>query len=250
MGKSTIQNKFLNEERLVVSDISGTTRDTVSSVFDFEEDRFVFVDTAGIRRPGNANRKFLDRLSTQRAKRAIERSDISVLMIDGEEGIVHQDLAIANLIIEAKKGFILAVNKWDKKSKGETEIKKMLRSLKWKFAFARWVAVVFTSGKTGKNIFDILKTAKEIMKERKKRIPTAEFNKFLSETIINNPPKSKLTAKFFYGSQVDISPPHFLFFVNSVEAIHFSYRRYLENKIREKYGFFGTGIKIEMKKKS
>ena len=252
VGKSTLQNKLLQENRLIVSPISGTTRDSVSSKFSFEGEDFLLIDTAGIRKPSLAHKKFLDRLSTQRAQKAIEKSDVTALVIDAEEGIVHQDLAIANMILKAKNGFILAVNKWDKKGKGETAIKRMLHQLKVKFAFARWVEVVFTSGKTGKNVFDVLRVAQNIYKERQKRISTAELNKFLSEALINNPPKSKLKipAKFFYATQVDVNPPHFLFFVNSKEAVHFSYRRYLENKIRERYGFSGTGIKIEMRLKN
>jgi GTPase len=283
VGKSSLMNAFIGQGRSVVSSVPGTTRDTIDTDFLWEKDgethQFLFLDTAGLRRPGKTHskggkkdeKKSLEFWGSVRSADAIERSDVCALMIDALEGVTHQDLAIAGKIVEAGKGLIVCVNKFDlvrEKARQEDESDEReldhvkmwgeelddVRKNYWHYLskeipFLPWAPVLFFSAKTGKGIEDVLKSAVAIVKERQKRISTSELNAFVPEVYFGHvqPMAGNKKGTIKYLSQVDTNPPKFLFFVNNVKAFHFSYRRYLENKIREKYGFFGTPITIELR---
>ena len=283
VGKSSLMNGFLGKQRSVVSAIPGTTRDTIDTQFDWkqgdETHPFVFLDTAGLRRPGKTHskrgqkdeQKSLEFWGSVRSADAIERSDVCALLIDALEGVTHQDLAIAGKIVESGKGLIVCVNKFDlvrEKARQEEESddrehdevrmwgeeldevrKNYWHYLSKEIPFLPWAPVLFFSAKTGKGIEEVLKSAVAIKAERQKRIGTSELNAFVPEVFFGHvqPMAGNKKGTIKYLSQVDISPPKFLFFVNNTKAFHFSYRRYLENKIREKYGFFGTPITIELR---
>lgn len=271
VGKSSLLNAFLGKKRSVVSNIAGTTRDTIDTEFTDEEDqKYLFLDTAGLRKPGKIG-KNLEFWSTVRTTRAIEKADICVLLLDALDGATHQDLAIAGKIVEAGKGILIGVNKFDlvrehARQKDEIDEREVSEVKMWgesldkirkdyhyylqkKIAFLPWAPVLFFSAKTGKGITEILESVKGVAKERTKRIGTSELNGWIPEVFYGHVTPSIKThrGKIKYASQVDICPPKFIFHVNNVKAFHFTYRRYLENKIREKYGFFGTPIKIEMR---
>jgi len=264
-GKSSLFNSLLGKNRSIVSDLAGTTRDTIDTEFyDKEKNGFILLDTAGLKKPGKID-KNIEFWASVRTNRAIERSDICALLLDAEEGVTHQDLAIAGKIIKAKKGLILCMNKIDLLKKeiiagkknnfllnaeNFAEIrKKYLYYLSKKIGFIPWAPILFFSAKTGKNIEEVFASAKNIFLERQKRISTSELNQVVNTFFYEHVKPSIKTkvGKIKYVSQVDICPPKFIFFVNKKEAFHFSYRRYLENRLREKYGFFGTPINIEFR---
>ncbi|MFA6991983.1 MAG: ribosome biogenesis GTPase Der [Candidatus Gracilibacteria bacterium] len=247
-GKSSLVNAVLGQEKLIVSVIPGTTRDAIDADFEYEEQKYVMIDTAGLRRSGKIE-PGIEKYSALRAISAIEKSDICVLLLDGTDRISHQDCAIAQRILEEKKGVIIAVNKTDLFEKADEKENYIISVLKSKFDFIPYAPVVFISAKNKKNIFKILELAKEIMKERKLRIPTAELNTYFQEVCYKHMPSSTKTKKpkFMYVNQVDINPPKFLFFFKSAENLHFSYERYLENKLRERYGFTGTPVEMKFK---
>ncbi len=250
VGKSSLVNAFLNEEKLIVSDISGTTRDSVDTEFQYKDNDFVFIDTAGIRRPGKRTR-MLEKYSVLRSLQAIGRSDIALLIIDFTEKVSHQDCYISQAILESFAGLIIVVNKSDMMKDKEKDMNKFIYNLKGKMSYLAWAPVVFVSAKNKKNINKILDLAVEIKAARLKRIATSQFNDFIAECIRTHSPSGTKVKKpkILYASQVEINPPHFVLFVNDVSAFHFSYRRYLENKIRDRYGFEGTPIKIDIKDK-
>jgi GTP-binding protein len=270
-GKSTLLNAFAKQERSVVSDIAGTTRDIVDIEYvDDEGDKFLFLDTAGIRRPGKLGRG-IEYWSVVRSFQAVEDADVCVLMIDALAGVAHQDMALLGKIIKAGKGLILCINKFDlvyeksreREESDERELpevdmwgkdlnqirKDFMFYLSSKIGFSKWAPVIFISGKTGKNIEEITVSVKNIVKERKKRIPTSEINLFTKEIYYKHvtPFIGTKKGRLKYASQVSIEPPKFLFHVNDIRAFHFSYKRYVENQIREKYGFFGTPIIVEFR---
>ncbi len=271
VGKSSLLNAILGKKRAVVSDIAGTTRDSIDEEFTDEDgQKYIFIDTAGVRRPGKIERNF-EFWSTVRTNRSIERADICILLIDALDGVTHQDLALAGRVIEAGKGLILGVNKLDlmlEKSheKEETderdfdEVKmwgeeietirqRYMHYLTQKIKFAPWAPAIFFSAKTKRGMKEILPAIKGIAKERRKRISTSELNLFVPEVYFSHviPMSGHKKGKIKYASQVDSNPPKILFFVNNTAAFHWSYRRYLENKLREKYGFFGTPIIVEFR---
>ncbi len=250
-GKSSLINAIINDpQKLIVSDIPGTTRDSVDTEFKYNDNLYNLIDTAGIRRPGKISRG-IEKFSVLRGFRSIERSDIVVLLIDGNERISSQDCQIASFALEAEKGLIIAINKIDLLEKGEKQREKILRILKKKFQFIPWVPVVFISAKNKKNTYEILNLSDKIMEERQKRIKTAELNSFLQKITFKHKPASTKVKKpkFMYASQVDIAPPKFVLFFKNATHLHFSYPRYLENKIREEYGFNGTSIHLKIKNK-
>lgn len=271
VGKSSLFNDLIGTERAVVSDIPGTTRDTIDTQFkDLNGQEYCFLDTAGLRKPGKLGRG-LEFWASVRTTKAIEQCDISVLLIDALEGITHQDLTVAGKALKMGKGIIIGVNKFDlaleqakQKEEADTrevpEVKmwgekvddiksKYLHYLHRKISFLPWAPILFFSAKTGKGTPEILTSIKCIFEERNKRIPTAQLNKWIPEVYYGHvlPTQGTKKGKIKYLSQVDSNPPKFLFSVNNQKAFHYTYLRYLENKIREKYGFFGTPIQIEMK---
>jgi GTP-binding protein len=250
-GKSSLVNAFLGAEKIIVSDIPGTTRDRTDSDIIYNEKHYTLIDTAGLRRPGKIEGG-IEKFSMLRALTAIDESEIVILLIDGNANISHQDCHIAQMALEKKKGLILAINKLDLIKKTEDQREYLTRKMIRKFSFVPWAPLVFVSAKDKKNIYKLLELSDSIMEERKKRIPTAELNSFLQKTCYKHLPASAkmIKPKFFYGSQVETNPPTFVMFFRHPENMHFSYPRYLENEIRAEYGFTGTPIDIRIKNKS
>lgn len=248
-GKSSLINAILGQDdRLIVSDIPGTTRDAIDIEFSHHDKNYNLIDTAGIRRPGK--RTGIEKFSIMRCFDAIDRSDIVVLLIDGTVRISNQDCHIAQYTLEAEKGLILAINKIDTIEKVQAFKDQMALVLRRKFVFVPWVPVVFMSAKNKTNIFEILPLADAIMEERQKTIKTNEFNDFMKIITQRHVPTGKQKPpKFVYGSQVGIEPPKFVLFFKNMKNLHFSYPRYIENEIRKKYGFTGTPIHLKLREK-
>jgi GTPase len=253
VGKSSLVNKILGEERFVVSEIPLTTRDVGDVVVEVEGKKFQLLDTAGMRRSGKVGRG-IDRFATGRTLNALSDAEVALLLFNGDEGIVAQDMHVAEKILAAGCGLLLVVNKIDLWDDFTEEQEKWLASLTRKFQFARWAAVVMVSAKTGKNISQIFNQILAIQAERTKRIKTNDFNLFLKKIVAQHSPaqtdKVKAPPKIFYATQLhEEKIPTFALFVNRPTAFHFSYRRFLENRIREKYGFNGIPIKLEFRQR-
>jgi len=242
VGKSSLVNALLGENRVIVSDIPGTTRDSLDINIKYNDKDFVLVDTAGLRRRGHIERG-IEKFSSLRVFHSLDSSDIALLMLDFSEGITKQDMHIAEFILDAKKGLILLINKSDLAEDEEDKLK-FLAKLKGKFDFLPWAPVVFISALRKKNISKIFDLAVQIMLERNKRIPTGELNNFIKKITAKHIPSGtkRIRAKILYVSQTSINPPEFVFFVNDASALHFSYKRYLENELRKQYQFAGTAI--------
>lgn len=246
VGKSSLVNAILGEKKIIVSDQPGTTRDSIDTPFSYNDTKYNLIDTAGLRKRGRIE-KGIEKYSVIRTIQSIDKCDIAVLVIDASEYISKQDCHASEYILEAGKGLIIALNKTDLLD--ENAKKRILLGLKRKMPYVPWAPVVYTSAKTKENIEMLLKLAKEIYEERKKRIPELDLNIFLEKTIIKHPPKSsgRKRLTIYSGTQSSINPPELTLFVNDKEGFHFSYLRYLENEIRKKYGFTGTAIRIELK---
>ena len=248
VGKSALVNAILGQDRVIVSEEAGTTRDAVDTPFVYRDKSLVLIDTAGIRRRGRVERG-VEKYSVMRARQAIERCDIAVLVMDAEQGVAAQDLHVAGYVDEATKGMIVAVNKWDLMEDSEESrdafAKRVLRRLR----FTPWAPLAFVSAKEGLNVEGLLELAVEIGETRSMRIPTAEVNSVLREAVAANPPPSpgRRHMRIKYGTQASIQPPTFVFFANDASLLHFSYRRYLENVLRKRFGFEGTAIKLEFR---
>ncbi|MCP4522975.1 MAG: ribosome biogenesis GTPase Der [Candidatus Gracilibacteria bacterium] len=255
VGKSSLINSITRENRVMVKDMEHTTRDSIDTKFKYQETDFVLIDTAGMRRLSKVGVRNIEDWSVMRTNRAISRADVMAVVVDGIQGIVHQDLAIISKVLEEKKGLIIVVNKWDKvlEKPGVDKDKMMNRYidyLKSKVEFLPWVSVVFTSATERKRVDEILEKANEIKIERFKRVKTGIFNNFIEQAVYKHPPtgnKKSHSPKIYYGAQVDVNPPKFVLTVNNPNHFHFSYKRYLENKIRDNFGFFGSPIIIEYK---
>lgn len=257
VGKSSLVNAITGENKVMVKDLWGTTRDSVDTKFDYEGGKYVLIDTAGIRRPWKIGIGNIEDWSVMRSERALSRADVVAVVVDGEEGFAHQDLAIINKVLEEDKGLIIVVNKWDKVLdrpgiNKDTMMERYIGYMKQKVDFLPWCPVIFSSALEGRRVKDILARASEIKEERFKRVKTWVFNNFLEQAIYNHPPtgnKKSHKPRIYYWSQVDVNPPKFLISINNEEHFHFSYKRYLENKIRDNFGFRGTPIVIEYKQK-
>ena len=255
VGKSSIVNTIVGSDRVMVKDMAGTTRDSIDTKFHYEKTDFTLIDTAGIRRLSRVGTRNIENWSVMRTERAIKRADIIAIVVDGFEGIVQQDLSLISQVLEEKKWCIIVVNKWDKVLdkpgvNRETMMLRYIEYLKEKIEFLPWVTVIFTSATEKKRLTNILDEAVNIFAERKKRVKTAILNEFLEQAIYKHPPtgnKKSHSPKIYYGSQVDTNPPKFVISVNNPNHFHFSYKRYLENKIRDNFGFHGTPITIEFK---
>lgn len=256
VGKSSLINSIVGKNRVMVKDMAGTTRDSIDTKFHYSEKDFVLIDTAGIRRLSKIGTKNIENWSVMRTERSITRADIVAVVVDGVDGIHQQDLSIISRVLEEHKGLIVVINKWDAVlSKQWIDKEKImgryLAYLSEKFDFLPWVSVIFTSAVEKKRVEEILDTAILINEERKnKRVKTSVFNGFIEQAVIKHPPTGNRVAhkpKIYYGSQVDVNPPKFVLTVNNPEHFHFSYKRYLENKIRDNFWFSGTPIIIEYK---
>jgi GTP-binding protein len=244
-GKSTFINRVLGRERMIVSDQPGTTRDPVDSAVTVEGEPMILVDTAGIRRRGSVDRG-IERYSVLRAMKAIERADVAVVMTDAVEGYTAQDAHVVGHVLEAGKGIVLVINKWDALEKDGHTADEWLKRLRRDAPYLAWADIVFASAQTGQRVDRILHEARRVAEERYRRVPTAELNRVVTDAVRAHPPahvRNRL-PKVLYATQVAVGPPTFVIFVNDPELIHFSYRRYLENRIRDEHGFLGTPIKL------
>ena len=244
-GKSSLINKITDEERCIVSDIAGTTRDTIDTLVENRFGRFNFTDTAGLRRQSKIYDD-IEKYSILRAKMAIERSDVCVIMIDATEGITEQDTKVAGLAHDAGRACILAVNKWDAVEKNDKTMQEFKKKLDTDFAFMAYAPKVFISAKTGQRIDKLFESIVMCFENTNRRITTGMLNELLAQATTRvQPPSDKgKRLKIFYMTQAGVKPPTFVFFCNDKELFHFSYQRYLENRIREAFGLEGTPVKI------
>ena len=245
VGKSSLVNKLLGEERVIVSDIAGTTRDAVDTKVKWQGRDYIFIDTAGLRRKGKVKEE-IERYSVIRTVTAVERASIVVLMIDATEGVTEQDAKIAGIAHERGKGVIIAVNKWDAIEKNDKTIYKHTNRIREMLAYMPYAEIIFISAKTGQRIPKLFETIDTVIENQTLRVQTGVLNEILSEAVaMQQPPSDKgKRLKIFYMTQVGVKPPTFVIFVNDKELMHFSYTRYIENKVRDAFGFRGTSLKF------
>ena len=250
VGKSSLINRLTSQERCIVSDIAGTTRDSIDSKVVNEFGTYNFIDTAGMRRKSKIDDN-IEKYSILRAKMAIERSDVCVIMIDAEVGYTEQDTKVAGLALEAGKACVIAVNKWDAIVKDDKTMQKFRERLKTEFAFMPWAPVVFISAKTGLRLDKMFECINAAASNNAIRIRTGTLNELLAQatTRVQPPTDKGKRLKIYYMTQPSTKPPTFVFFCNKAELFHFSYQRYLENRIRETFGLEGTPIKIIIREK-
>lgn len=250
VGKSSLVNKLLGYERVVVSDIPGTTRDAIDTQFNYNKKNYLLVDTAGIRKKARIGMA-LEQYSVMSAIKCIDRCDVALLVIDAMSGMTEQDEKIAGLAYERGKGCIIVVNKWDLPEKETNTAKQYAERIRWKVKFLQFAPVIFVSALTGQRIFKILELVEEVLVQLTKRIPTAQLNKFFSTFNKHHQPpmyKGKL-LKIYYITQTDIKPPTFVGFANYPEGIHFSYERFLVNQMREAFGLDKVVIRLYFRKR-
>lgn len=251
VGKSSLINRITGENRCIVSNIAGTTRDTIDSIVKTEYGTFNFIDTAGIRRKSKIYES-IEKYSIIRARMAIERSDVCVILIDATEGFTEQDSKVAGFAVEAGKACVIAVNKWDAIEKTDKTMMEYKKSLKVDFSFMSYVPFVFISAKTGQRVDNLFELISSVANSSAMRISTGVLNDLLAQAILRvQPPTDKgKRLKIFYMTQVSVKPPTFVFFVNSKELFHFSYQRYLENRIRDAFGLRGTPIRFVIRERN
>lgn len=245
VGKSSIINKIVGESRVIVSDIAGTTRDAIDTDITYNGNEYVFIDTAGLRRK-NKIKEELERYSIIRTVTAVERADVVLVVIDATEGVTEQDAKIAGIAHERGKGIIVVVNKWDAIEKNDKTIYEHTNRIKDILSFMPYAEILFISAKTGQRVGKIFDTIDMVIENQNLRIQTGVLNEILSEAVaMQQPPSDKgKRLKIFYMTQVSVKPPTFVIFVNNKELMHFSYTRYLENKIRDTFGFKGTALRF------
>jgi GTPase len=250
-GKSSLLNKLAGEERVIVSDIPGTTRDAIDSYIEFGDDRFLFIDTAGIRRKSKVNEE-VERYSVLRAISAIERADVCLIMIDAEEGVTEQDEKIAGLAHEAGKASIIVVNKWDLIEKNDKTMDEFTKNVRNDLAYMSYAPLIFISAKTGQRIPRMIELIKYVANQHAMRVKTGVLNEVISEAVMMKQPPIERgkPLKIYYVTQVATKPPTFIFFVNYTNIVHFSYQRYLENQLRQHLGLDGTPIRIIYREKN
>ena len=249
-GKSSILNNILGEERVLVSPIAGTTRDAIDTYFEKDENKFLLIDTAGIRRRSKVYEN-VERFSVIRSMSAVDRADVVLIVIDATEGVTEQDTKIAGIAHDEGKACIFVVNKWDLIEKDNKTMGNFRMSVREKFPFMTYAPILFVSAVSNQRIGKILETVVEVSAEQNKRVTTSVLNQVIGEAImLNQPPSDKgRRLKIYYGTQTGVKPPTFNLFINDKELTHFSYTRYLENRLRENFGFEGTSIKIEYSQK-
>ncbi len=245
VGKSRLLNAILGQERVIVSDVPGTTRDAIDTEIKVGDKEITLVDTAGIRRPGRIDQG-IEKWSVMRTLKAVNRATVVLLVIDASEGITAQDAHIAGYALEQMKGMVIVVNKWDKIEKDTYTMDTFTKKIRDELDFISWSPMIFISAKFGQRVNKVLDIALHVSEERTKRIPTATLNKLIREAVAEHNPPSKpgKWLKILYATQADINPPTFIFSVNDDKAVHFSYERYLENRIREAFAFEGTPIRM------
>ena len=250
VGKSSLVNKILGENRVIVSNIAGTTRDAIDSEFENSYGKYVFIDTAGIRRKSKVTEN-LERYSVMRTSLAIERSDVCIFMIDANEGVTEQDAKIAGEAHEAGKGIIIAVNKWDEYEKDNNTVEKYKKEIYNKLSYLSYAPIIFISAKTGQRVEKLYELINTVASQNAMRVSTSVLNQVLNEAIaIVQPPTDKgKRLKIFYMTQASTKPPTFVVFVNDKQLFHFSYERYLVNQLRKEFVLTGTPIRIIVREK-
>ncbi|MBZ0274947.1 MAG: ribosome biogenesis GTPase Der [Anaerolineae bacterium] len=248
VGKSSLLNKLLGEDRAIVSPIAGTTRDAIDTVITWHGNSITLIDTAGIRRRGKIE-PGVEKFSVVRSMNAIDRCDVALLLIDAQDGITEQDQHIAGYILESYKSMVLVINKWDAVEKDNQTMLEFDQDIRAKFNFLPNVPTIYISALTGQRIHEVLEVANRVWEERFFRIPTAEVNQILRDAIQKHPAPIKGTKrlKIFFATQVAVAPPIFLFHVNDTRLVHFTYKRYLENQIRAVYPFEGTPMRLSFR---
>ena len=251
VGKSSLINKILGENRTIVSSIAGTTRDAIDTEYENEYGKYVLIDTAGIRRKSKVTES-IEKFSIMRTLLAIERADVCLMMIDALEGVTEQDAKIAGEAHEAGKGVIIVVNKWDEYEKETGTLEKYKKDVYNKLAYLSYAPIIFISAKTGQRVDKLFTMINNVAEQNSMRIPTSVLNQVINEAIaLVQPPTDKgRRLKILYGTQVSTKPPTFVIFVNSKELFHFSYERYLVNQIRKEFGLEGTPIRVIAREKA
>lgn len=250
VGKSSLVNALLGEERVIVSDIPGTTRDAIDSAFTRAGKSYILVDTAGIRRKSRIYES-TERYSVNRALKAVERCDVALLIIDAVEGVTEQDKRIAGYAHDKGKASVLTINKWDLVPKDDKTATRFTAYVRYNLAFLSYAPVVFTSALTKRGIGRLLNIVDYVAEQAAMHIPTSRLNELVEQAVLSNPPPAKKgkSLKLYYVTQAGVQPPTFIIFVNDPELVHFSYTRYLENQFRNAFGFEGTPLKFVFRKK-
>lgn len=245
VGKSSLVNSFLGEERVIVSEVAGTTRDAVDTQYEYDGQPYVIIDTAGMRKKGKVY-ETTEKYSVLRALRAIERSDVVLVVLNAEEGIQEQDKKIAGYAHEAGKGVIIVVNKWDAIEKDEKTMNVMTRKIREHFLFLDYAPIMFVSAISGKRVHSILETINKVNENHSRRIQSSILNEVIADAVAMNPAPSDKgqRLRLYYVTQVAVQPPTFVVFVNEPELMHFSYIRFLQNRIRESFDFEGTPLRL------
>ena len=251
VGKSSLINKILGENRTIVSNIAGTTRDAIDTEYENEYGKYVLIDTAGIRRKSKVSES-IEKFSIMRTLLAIERADVCLMMIDANEGVTDQDAKIAGEAHEAGKGIIIVVNKWDEYEKETGTLEKYKKDIYAKLSYLSYAPVIFISAKTGQRVDKLFNMINNVAEQNAMRVSTATLNQVINEAIaIVQPPTDKgKRLKILYGTQVSTKPPTFVIFVNNKELFHFSYERYLVNNIRKEFGLEGTPVRVIVREKT
>ena len=251
VGKSSLVNALLNEDRVIVSDIAGTTRDTVDTEFTYDKKNYTVIDTAGMRKRGRIYES-IEKYSLLRSMKAIDRSDVCLVVINAEEGIIEHDKHIASYVLEAGKALVIVVNKWDTIEDKDNGIKEFTKKIRDEFQFLSYVPIVFLSAKTKKRLHTLMPEVNKVYNNSRKEVTTSILNDVIVDAVaLNSPPSYKgKRLKIYFVSQTGIVPPKFTFHVNNKGLVHFSYQRYLENKIRENFDFEGTPIVFQFKNRN
>ena len=249
-GKSSILNKILGEERVIVSPIAGTTRDAVDTYFEKGDQQYLLIDTAGIRRKSKVYER-VEKFSVLRSMSAVSRADVVLIVIDATEGVTEQDTKVAGIAHDEGKGCIFIVNKWDLIEKDNKTLGNYTNEIRDMFPFMNYAPILFVSAKTNQRMSKILDTVDKVAEEHSKRVSTSQLNDVIGEAVmLNQPPSDKgKRLKIYYGAQTGTKPPKITLYINNKELTHFSYQRYLENKIRENFGFEGTSMQFEYREK-
>ena len=245
VGKSSLINKLAQEDRVIVSDIAGTTRDAIDTDIRYNGKEYVFIDTAGLRRK-NKIKEEIERYSIIRAVTAVERADVCIIVIDATEGVTEQDAKIAGIAHERGKGIIIAVNKWDAMEKDDKTIYRHTEKIRQILSFMPYAEILFISAKSGQRLNKLFDMIDLVIENNSMRVATGVLNEIVAEAVaMQQPPSDKgKRLKIYYTTQVAVKPPTFVIFVNDKELMHFSYTRYLENRIRDTFGFRGTALKF------
>lgn len=248
VGKSSFVNSLMGEDRMIVSNVPGTTRDAIDSVYQYYGKKYVLVDTAGIRSRGKVSQG-VEKYSVLRAVKSLSRADIALVLIDASEGITEQDERIVGLAHEAGRGIIIVLNKWDLVADKESAFRQFMEDVQQRFKYADYAPAITISAKTRQRVTKLFEEIDRIMDERQKRVPTAELNRLFERLVARHEPplyRGK-RVKYYYITQGGVRPPTFIAFVNYPKGVHFSYIRYIENNLREAFGFQGTPIRIFLK---